>query len=46
MPHGKLMLSIFATILGTGAVLNLAGTGKLGAVPQRIAQYITKGYGV
>ena len=33
-------------ILATGANLNLAGTGKFGAPAQRLAKYITNGYGV
>lgn len=39
----------FGVILGicaTGAILKLAGDGVLGAYPQKIAKYITQGYGV
>lgn len=33
-------------ILATGAILNLAGSGKFGVSAQRLAKYITNGYGV
>lgn len=46
MSKQNLMLSVAFAIMGTGVLLNLAGTGKLGALPQRVAKYITNGYGV
>lgn len=40
-------IAIFAAaILGTGAFLNLAGSGKLGVTAQRAAKYVTTGYGI
>jgi hypothetical protein len=42
----KTMLGTMGAILATGAVLNLAGSGKLGKLPQQFAQFVTKGYGV
>lgn len=33
-------------ILGTGAILNLAGSGKLGTTAQKAARYVTEGYGI
>lgn len=42
--HGTAAKVVFA-ILATGAALNLAGSGKLGGTAQKIANYITKGYG-
>lgn len=41
--------TVFKIVLGimaTGAILNMAGNGKLGVTPQKIAKYITNGYGV
>jgi len=39
-------VSIMVTILATGAVLNVAGSGMLGSTVQSAANFITKGYGV
>ena len=38
--------SVVASILVTGALLNLAGSGLFGSTIQRGAQYVTKGFGV
>lgn len=40
------MVQLMLGIMATGAVLNLAGNGKLGVQAQKIAKYITNGYGV
>lgn len=37
---------VFATILGTGAFLHAAGSGRLGPQLQQMANYVTVGYGV
>lgn len=37
---------IFVTILATGALLNVAGSGRLGSSVQRGARFVTEGYGV
>ena len=42
----KISLSLVATILATGAVLNIAGSGMMGQTVQKAAQFVTKGYGV
>lgn len=42
----KISFSVMATILVTGAALNIAGSGRLGTTVQNAAQFITKGYGV
>lgn len=42
----KISLSLVVTILATGAVLNIAGSGKMGQTVQNAAQFVTKGYGV
>jgi hypothetical protein len=42
----KISLSLMATILATGAALNIAGSGMAGSTVQKAAQFITKGYGV
>ena len=42
----KISLSVAVTILATGAVLNVAGSGQLGSTVQKAAQFVTKGYGV
>lgn len=39
---GKVIIGILAT----GAILNLAGSGKFGKQLQDAAKYITNGYGV
>jgi hypothetical protein len=42
----KISASLVISILATGALLNVAGSGTLGTQAQKIAQFITKGYGV
>lgn len=42
----KISLSVVASILATGVILNIAGSGMLGTQVQKAAQFITKGYGV
>ena len=42
----KISFGVMVTILATGALLNIAGSGRIGAFPQKLAQYVTKGYGV
>jgi hypothetical protein len=42
----KNVLLFMAAILATGAVLNVAGSGRLGTGAQNAAQYVTRGYGV
>ena len=37
---------VVVSILATGAILNLLGSGKMGTFPQSLAKYITNGYGV
>jgi len=46
MGKKQLVLYVVGSILGTGAILNLAGTGKLGTTAQKVAKYVTNGYGV
>lgn len=41
----KLSGAVLFTILATGALLNLAGSGMLGTQAQKIAKYVTNGYG-
>jgi hypothetical protein len=41
----QLAATVFLTIIGAGAVLNLAGQGKLGSTAQQAARYVTDGYG-
>lgn len=43
LPH--VSMGVVTGILLTGAILKLAGDGILGAYPQKIAKYITSGYG-
>lgn len=41
--------TVFKVVVGivvTGAFLNMAGNGKLGVQAQKMAKYITNGYGV
>lgn len=42
----KISMSVVASILATGVLLNVAGSGMLGSQVQKAAQYVTKGYGV
>lgn len=41
----KAFLSVAGSILATGALLNLAGKGTFGVTAQKMAQYVTRGYG-
>lgn len=43
--HGTIAKVVLG-ILATGAILNLASSGKLGTQAKTISDYITKGYGV
>lgn len=42
----KISLVVVASIFTAGAVLNLMGSGTLGTQMQKVAKYITNGYGV
>jgi hypothetical protein len=42
----EISVTVMATILATGAVLNVASSGVLGSTVQKAANYVTKGYGV
>ena len=42
----KISMSVVASILATGVILNWAGSGVFGVNVQKAAQYVTKGYGV
>lgn len=42
----KISGAVVVSILATGAILNLMGSGMLGSQVQKLSQYITKGYGV
>ena len=42
----KQVLKLMGAILATGAVLNIAGSGYMGQSVKKIAEYVTKGYGV
>lgn len=46
MDFPKISASVVVSILATGAILNIAGNGMLGSQAQKLAQFITKGYGV
>lgn len=41
----KISLTVVTSILATGALLNIAGSGVLGVQVQKIAKLITTGYG-
>lgn len=41
----RMFVGTVAAIMATGAILNMAGSGKLGAGPQKLAKYIINGYG-
>lgn len=41
----KAFLSVMSGVLVTGAFLNLANSGRLGAGAKSLSQYITRGYG-
>lgn len=43
---GKISLTVVLSIIATGAILNVAGSGMLGGAVQKGAEFITKGYGV
>jgi len=40
-----MFISVAGAIVATGAALNLANSGKLGTTAQKLAKYITAGYG-
>lgn len=42
----KISGTVVASILATGVLLNMAGTGMFGAQAAKLAKYITNGYGV
>lgn len=37
---------VMASIVTTGLLLNVAGSGALGSAPQKFAKMVTEGYGV
>lgn len=41
----QLAATVILTIFGAGALLNLAGSGRLGSTAQQAARYVTDGYG-
>ena len=42
----KISITVMTSILATGAILNVAGSGLLGTSVQKAANFVTKGYGV
>ena len=42
----QVSMTVIASILVTGAVLNVAGSGMLGKTVKDAADFVTKGYGV
>ena len=46
MNNFKISATVVVSILATGAMLNLLGSGLFGTQGQKFAQYVTKGYGV
>jgi hypothetical protein len=42
----KNLFVLMGAILATGAILNVAGSGRLGMSAQNAAMFVTKGYGV
>ena len=46
VPTLKAFTGVMIAIVGTGALLNVAGQGKLGKTAQDAAKFITQGYGV
>ena len=46
MGKKQLVLYVVGSILGTGALLNLAGNGSFGETVKKAAKYVTNGYGV
>lgn len=46
MTFPKISGSVMLSIIGTGVLLNLAGSGMFGEQVKKAAQYVTKGYGV
>jgi len=42
----KISTTVVFSILATGALLNVAGSGLMGASVQKLAKYVTNGYGV
>ena len=43
---GKISMTVVMSILATGAILNVAGSGILSQPVKKAADFITKGYGV
>lgn len=46
MPIPKVSATVVVSILLTGAILNMAGSGMFGVSVQKLAKYVTNGYGV
>lgn len=42
----KISLTVVMSILATGAILNVAGSGVAGTQVQKLAKFVTNGYGV
>lgn len=42
----KISASVVVSILATGAILKVAGDGLFGTQAQKLAKFITAGYGV
>lgn len=42
----QISMTVIASILATGVILNMAGSGMFGDTVKNAAQYVTKGYGV
>ena len=45
MPAAKAVVAVVVGIVATGALLKVAGEGRLGEAMQKIALAVTKGYG-
>lgn len=45
MPAIRISGAVVSSILFTGILLNFMGRGSLGTTAQKIAQYVTEGYG-
>lgn len=46
MNNLKISGTVMLSILATGALLNIAGNGMFGTQAQKLAKFITNGYGV
>lgn len=46
LKNKNFVLNVVLSIIATGALLNIAGSGKLGTTAQKAAKYVTNGYGV